>query len=76
MAKTATKTAAATSTKKPATAKSQVMKIVKRMDARKVPATRAQILDEVVAKVGVSRNCAATYLQNIRSNKEGWAITA
>lgn len=73
MAKT-TKTAAATSIKKPVSKKAQVMKIVARMDARKTPATRAQILDEVVAKVGVTKNCAATYLQNIRSGKEGWAV--
>lgn len=71
MAKT-TKTSTATSTKKPVSKKSQAIKIVHRMQARKTPATRAQIIDELVNKVGLSNNGAATYFQNVVSKKAGW----
>jgi len=46
--------------------KAQTVKIVKRMAARKHPATRAQILQELQDKVGLSANGAATYYQNVK----------
>lgn len=51
--------------KKPLSKKAQSIKIVKRMLARKTPATRAEILAELQEKAGLSANGAATYYQNV-----------
>lgn len=66
------KTKTATSIKKPVSKKAQAIKIVHRMQGRKTPATRGKIIDELVSKVGLSNNGAATYFQNIVSKKSGW----
>lgn len=63
----------ATSTKKSVSKKAQAIKIVARMQGRKKPATRGQIIDELVTKVGLSVNGAATYFQNINAKKDGWS---
>jgi len=70
----ATKTTKATSTKKPTSAKKQAIGIVARMTRRKTPATRKEIIDEMVAKTGLTSNGAATYYQNIVSGKKGWEM--
>lgn len=46
--------------------KATAIKIVKRMEARKKPATRAQILAELQNKAGLSASGAATYYQNVK----------
>lgn len=69
----ATKTTA-TSTKKPTSAKKQAIGIVARMSRRKTPATRKEIIDEMVNKAGLTPNGAATYYQNITSGKKGWEM--
>lgn len=51
--------------KKPLSKKAQAIKVIKRMQARKNPASRADILNELQGKVGLSANGAATYYQNV-----------
>lgn len=63
----------ATSTKKPQSKKSQAISIYKRMIARKNAPTRADIINELVSKVGLSQNGAATYYQNLKNGVEGWS---
>ena len=46
--------------------KAKAIKIVKRMEARKNPATREQILNELQNKAELSANGAATYYQNVK----------
>lgn len=46
--------------------KAKAIKIVQRMEARKKPATREQILTELVNKADLSANGAATYYQNVK----------
>lgn len=52
--------------KKVLTKKDKTVKIVNRMQGRKTPAARADILNELQEKVGISANCAATYYQNVK----------
>ncbi len=53
------------SKKKVLSKKDQTISIVHRMQARKRPATRSQILSEIQSKTGLSANGAATYYQNV-----------
>ena len=59
------------SKKKVLSKKDQSIKIVKRMLARKTPADRATILQELQDKAGLSANGAATYYQNITLGRWG-----
>jgi len=52
--------------KKQLTKKEQTIKIVKRMLARKTPASRAEILAELQSKVGMSEAQSATYYQHVK----------
>lgn len=51
--------------KKYTSKKAHSIDVVTRMQARKRPATRKQILGELQSKVGLSASGAATYYQNI-----------
>ena len=51
--------------------KEQTIKIVHRMQSRKRPAGRADILNELQEKVGISAACAATYYQNVKLGRWG-----
>ncbi len=57
--------------KKVLSKKEQSIKIVTRMQSRKTPATRAQILSELQEKAGLSANGAATYYQNVTLGRWG-----
>jgi hypothetical protein len=59
------------SKKKVLSKKDQSIAIVTRMQARKKPATRAQILVELQEKAGLSANGAATYYQNVTLGRWG-----
>lgn len=57
--------------KKQLSKKEQSIKIVQRMQARKNPATRSQILTELQEKAGLSAAGAATYYQNVTLGRWG-----